>query len=181
MPPLFGLVQAVCNARTGDSVSVADQSQWLTYVELGERLGISASAARMHARRRGWQRRAPNAIGGQAHVLVPEDVNVRPREAAVQRTHDAQMATDANGLNATKRANDQAHMEALSAAVGVLSDALVAERERVTRAEQRIEQLFGELADARAAERISAECAVGLRHQLDLLWARRPWWRRWFR
>ena len=161
-------------------MSKADQGQWLTYLELGEQLGISASAARMHARRRGWHRRAPNAIGGLAHVLVPEDVDVRARAALVQRTHDAQMATDANGLNGADRANDQAHMGALSAAVAALSEALTGERERVVRAEQRIEQLFAELTDARAAERISAEAAVGLRHQLDLLRARRRWWRRWF-
>jgi hypothetical protein len=155
--------------------------EWLTYLELGERLGITASAARMHARRRGWQRRAPNAIGGQAHVLVPEIVDVHPRATAVQRTHDVQMSAEANGLNGADRANnDQVH-EALCAAVAAFSDALAAERERVSRGEQRIEQLFAELTDARAAERISAESAAGLRHQLDLIRARRPWWRRWFR
>jgi hypothetical protein len=154
--------------------------EWLTYLELGERLGITASAARMHARRRGWQRRAPNAIGGQAHVLVPEAVDIHPRAPVVQRTHDAQMLRQANGLNGADRANnDQVH-EALCAAVAAFSDALAAERERVERAEQRIDQLFAELTDARAAERISAESAAGLRHQLDLLRARRPWWRSWF-
>jgi hypothetical protein len=155
--------------------------EWLTYHELGERLGITASAARMHARRRGWQRRAPNAIGAQAHVLVPEDVGVHPRATAVRRTHDAQMSAEANGLYGADRVSDQVHVEALCAAVASLGDALAAERERVARVEQRIDGLFAELTDARAAERISAESAAGLRHQLDLLRARRPWWRRWLR
>jgi len=53
-----------------------------------------------------------------------------------------------------------------------LPDALTAERARV-------DQLLTDLADACAAERISADAAAALRHQLDLLLARRPWWRRW--
>lgn len=105
--------------------------EWLTYLELGERLGITASAARMHARRRGWQRRAPNAIGGQARVLVPASADVHPRATVVQRTHDAQMSGQANGLNGTDRANDRVHVEGLCAAVAALSEALAAERERV--------------------------------------------------
>jgi vacuolar-type H+-ATPase subunit E/Vma4 len=90
------------------------------------------------------------------------------------------MSAEANGLNGVDRANDRVYVEALCAAVAALGDALAAERERVARAEQRIDQLFAELTDARAAERISAESAAGLRHQLDLLRARQPWWRRRF-
>lgn len=89
------------------------------------------------------------------------------------------MSAEANGLNGADRANDQVHVGALCSAVAALSEALAAERERVARAEQQIDQLFAELADARAAERISAESAAGLRHQLDTLRARRPRWRRW--
>jgi hypothetical protein len=44
----------------------ADQERWLTYVELGRLLGISPTAARMHAKRRGWARRSPNMIGDRA-------------------------------------------------------------------------------------------------------------------
>jgi hypothetical protein len=165
------------------------QDRWLTYAQVGELLGITSSAARMHARRRGWQRRAPNAIGAQAHVLVPADIAVRP----VRRTHDAQltaydaqMTGAANGVNGADRAN----IEALCAAVTALSATVAAERERAAcaeqrfdelsaHAEQRFEELFAALTDARAAERIAAESAAGLRHQLELLRARRPWWR-WF-
>jgi hypothetical protein len=63
-----------------------------------------------------------------------------------------------------------------------------AERVRAHRVEhylederKRVDELRTALADAVAAERISAESAAALRHQLDLLRARRPWWRRWFR
>ena len=45
----------------------------LTYRELGGRLGISADAGRVLARRRGWQRVHPNRPGASAVVLVPED------------------------------------------------------------------------------------------------------------
>jgi hypothetical protein len=31
------------------------------------------------ARRRGWPRRTPNAYGGLAGILVPDDASVRPR------------------------------------------------------------------------------------------------------
>jgi hypothetical protein len=163
----------------------ADRDRWLTYAEIGELLGITPSAARMHARRRGWRRRAPNAIGGVAHVLVPADIAVRPRATAVQRTHDAQMTAGTNGLNGA----DRASVEALCAAVTALSATVAAERERAAcaeqrfdelsaHAEQRFEELFAALTDARAAERIAAESAAGLRHQLELLQARRWWWRR---
>jgi hypothetical protein len=46
--------------------------------------------------------------------------------------------------------------------------------------EQRIDELLTDLADARAAERISADAATALRHELDLRRVRPGWWRRWF-
>lgn len=45
----------------------------LTYVQIGAKLGISADAARMLARRRGWVRQAPNRRGAPVFVIVPED------------------------------------------------------------------------------------------------------------
>jgi hypothetical protein len=47
--------------------------EWLTCAEAGKRLGIWAAAARQLSRRRGWQRRTPNAYGFRAEILVPED------------------------------------------------------------------------------------------------------------
>lgn len=159
----------------------ADGEHWLTYIEVAKLLGCTPSAARMHAKRRGWHRRSPNAIGGRALVLVPDALAVQPRATHVhpRAMHTgAPMSGEANGHD---QANDeQAVAEAWSAAVMALSAALAAERDRVACAEQRIEELFAALADARAAERIAADSAAGLRHQLELLQARRAWWRRWF-
>ena len=45
----------------------------LTYQELGERLRISAEAARILTRRRGWRRLAPSRKGAPAIVVVLED------------------------------------------------------------------------------------------------------------
>jgi hypothetical protein len=64
-----------------------EEGRWLTYAEAGQRLGISPEAVRQLARRRGWPRRTPNAYGGLATVLVPEDapVRLRPVWTAVNR------------------------------------------------------------------------------------------------
>jgi hypothetical protein len=77
--------------------------------------------------------------------------------------------------------------EPLARAVEVLGAQLEHERDRANRSEHRVDELqrriddlYTALADARAAERISSEAAVALRHQLDLLRVRRRWWRRWF-
>ena len=53
--------------------------------------------------------------------------------------------------------------------------ALLAEERR------RIDGLYTDLADAGTAAMISGADAAALRTQLELLTARRPWWRRWFR
>jgi hypothetical protein len=155
----------------------SDQERWLTYVELGRLLGVSSTAARMHAKRRGWPRRSPNMIGDHARVLVPDDAVVQRRAANDQRVFVAQMYDGAN----SGAEPDQAERAAICSAITALSEALGAERERVIRAEQQIEQLRTELADTRGAERISSDAAAALRHQLDLLLARRPWRRRWLR
>jgi hypothetical protein len=56
---------------------------WLTYDELGERLGISAAAARAMSRRHNWPRRTPNEHGALARVLIPADLStIKPRPPA---------------------------------------------------------------------------------------------------
>jgi predicted nucleic acid-binding protein len=64
----------------------------------------------------------------------------------VRRVFDAQVIGEANGREQASSANAEAFCSAITA----LSDALAAERARV-------EQLLMDLADARAAERISAD------------------------
>jgi hypothetical protein len=53
-------------------------SEWLTYAQVGERLGLSAEAARHRARRLRWRTQPGN--DGKTLVLLPGDVEpARPR------------------------------------------------------------------------------------------------------
>ena len=93
-------------------------------------------------------------------------------------------------------------IETLSHAVEMLREDVDRERDRADRAERQVDEgckridelqalladerrrvdgLYTDLADARAAAVISGADAAALRTQLDLLLARRPRWRRWFR
>jgi predicted nucleic acid-binding protein len=85
-------------------------------------------------------------IGERSRVLVPDDVVVQSRATHVRRVFDTQVIGEANGQDQVNTANAEAFCSAITA----LSDALAAERARV-------EQLLRDLADARAAERISAD------------------------
>lgn len=134
-----------------------DQGRWLSYQELGEALGCTANAARMHAVRRGWPRRAPNMIGGRATVLVPDVQDVRPRMTNSAALYDEHVQEGAN--------NGAVHVQALSAAISALHEALTAERTRAERLEEK-------LGDAVSAERIARDEANGLRAELD---ARKQW------
>jgi hypothetical protein len=61
---------------------------WLTYAEAAKCLGLTTEAVRALARRQKWDRRSPNAIGGQAWVLVPANrlSNKRPMVTANGQT-----------------------------------------------------------------------------------------------
>jgi hypothetical protein len=133
-------------------MSEGDQGQWVSYLELAAMLNVSASAARMHAVRRGWQRRSPNAIGGRAMVLVPDSAVVQPRSTHTQRTFDAHMP-EPNGP-------DQPNLRALEVAITALS-------KQLDRAEGRIDELQAALADALAAERIASGQAAALQAEAD--------------
>jgi hypothetical protein len=128
-----------------------EHDRWLTYAEVGRLLGITPAAARMHVKRRGWQRRSPNAIGAHALVLVPDEVDVQPRAAAEQRTCVAQVVQPPNG-------HDQGNVQAISSAIEAL-------REQLAIANRRIDDLTEERRRLMAA----------------LMGARLSWWRRWFR
>jgi hypothetical protein len=85
--------------------------------------------------------------------------------------------------------------EPLARSVEVLGEQLKHEREQANRAERRLDELqvllaeerrrvdglYTELADARTAAMISSADAAALRARLEILTARLPWWRRWFR
>lgn len=159
---------------------MSDQTEesWLTYRELGDRLGCTANAARMHAHRRGWPRRAPNRVGDPARVLVPESLDVRSCA-----THDAaQCYAQSNG-------HDRTHVQALVQAVEALREQLMKADQRADRAELHIEEerarsdkLQAALAEAVAVERTLRDNLVQEhRRFIAHLSARAPWWRRWFR
>jgi hypothetical protein len=148
----------------------ADQDRWLTYAEVGQLLGISASAARMHAKRRGWQRRSPNAIGARAMVLVPPDATVRPHAGADRPPFVAHKVIEPNGA-------DQVNVRAVSSAIAALREQLAIANERVARAELRAE------ADRARVDELQAALAEERRRVIEILTgsAHHSWWWRWFR
>jgi hypothetical protein len=165
------LCSALCARYAGICAGLfmpeGDQEHWLSYRELGTLLGCTANAARMHAVRRGWPRRAPNRIGDCARVLVPVDIVVRPC-----MTHDAeQFVTQPNGYEqANVRAAFDAHdmlktiRETVEALVTPLREQIEAERARADRERDRADQ---------AEQRF----AVLLAQQRTTPARRRRWWR----
>jgi len=144
-----------------------DQERWLSYRELGTVLGCTANAARMHAVRRGWPRRAPNRIGDCARVLVPADVVVQPR----MRHDAAQFVTQPNGreqanVPAAFDAHDvlRAIRETVEALTTPLREQLDAERARADRERERADQAEQKLAALLAQQRTPPA-------------PRRRWWR----
>ena len=176
------------------------QERWLTYDEVGHLFGITPAAARMLSKRRGWQRRTPNAYGDRARVLVPADAIVQPRSASIGEHTAYAVAHDQEEANG----HDQVNVQVIEQAIATLQEQLTvanaraekaeqradAERARVNGAERRIDELLTALADARgaelrvaladavAAERIAAGEAAAFRTEAD----RRSNWgmlRRW--
>jgi hypothetical protein len=154
-----------------------DQARWVTYAEAGKLLGVSAQAARMLAKRRGWARRTPNAYGDRALVLVPADAIVQPRAALL----GARAGHVINDDQAEPNGHDQMNVRALEGAVealreqlGILNQGIEEERaradrerERADRAAQQIETLRTELAEIRIAERVATTEANDLFRRLD--------------
>src|SRR4051812_18275843 len=97
-----------------------DQQRWLTYAEAGELLGISAQAARMLAKRRGWARRTPNAYGDRARVFVSPDTVVQPR-AGLDAVRSGNVITSERG---TPNGHDQVNVQPLEQAIELLREQL---------------------------------------------------------
>jgi hypothetical protein len=104
----------------GDRMLEPDQGRWVTYAEAGELLGVSAQAARMLAKRRGWARRTPNAFGDRALVLLPADAIVQPRSASFA-VHTGNVIP---GDRAEPNGHDQVNVRALEGAVEALREQL---------------------------------------------------------
>jgi hypothetical protein len=133
------------------------EAQWLTYAELGERMGCSATAARMHAIRRRWQRQKPNQVGTPVRVLVSA---AEMHMAPVKRV---------NSAHERSTHNVQALAEMLKEMLAPLVEQLAHERTRALNAERRADER--EAADRAEIQRLRAELAEARRP------VRRSWWR----
>jgi hypothetical protein len=146
---------------------------WLTYRELGERLGISADGARMKAKRHKWTATTDNE--GCIRVCVPATLQANTRTNVPRRTSPERSAEQENEIKAL-----QAHIETLKQQV---SDH-AAERERLlAQIERQRLELVDERQHSRAmaglldtAHREHAAKVEAIRAELDA--ARRPWWAR---
>ena len=150
--------------RSGSRLSELESERWLTYAEVGDLLGVSAAAARMLAKRRGWSRCTPNAYGDRARVLVPDDIAVRPRSVSYAEHTAYAISSDREGANE----RDQANVRVFEQAITALQEQLAIANARADRAEQQVDKLQAALTEER--QRLIA-----------LLVDKRPFWRRWFR
>ena len=153
-----------------------DSARRLTYAELAAVRGISRASAERLVRRKHWPRQIGN--DGVVRVLVPPE-NATP-ESVGNSAHGS------SGHPPPKTAPDSAPatipdiMAVIRDVVSPLTVQLGRERERVVRAERKVDQLEVALADALAAERIAAGEAAALRAEADQRrgWSlrRRLWW-----
>lgn len=129
---------------------------WLTYRELGVRLGVSVEAARRRALRARWTRQSGN--DGRARILLPEDYEIDRRpDGAPDVRPDASVTID--GPAALAHAFES-HIRTLQGDNEALKEQLAAERARTDAAISAFRTLADRLDDL-AAEH-----------------SRRPWWRR---
>jgi chromosome segregation ATPase len=190
------------NARSlGVEQVISMAEEWLTYGDLGERLGISSEAARQKAIRYRWRRRTNNH--GKAEVLV-DLVEVReqmerfpPRKPKADQPSDDRLTPEDQSSDAQTFAALDAHIETLKAMVAKAEALAERERERAdnerSRAEsereraERLQARVGELLTERGQLSDQQQQAVrGLEEQIEELRrimetraaARRPWWRR---
>jgi chromosome segregation ATPase len=120
--------------------------EWLTYREIGARLGLNVEAVRTRVRRAGWRTQPGN--DGRARVLVPDRVFVEP----VGQDADRENKTgDQTGLVAL--------LTAAEARISRLEKQMEAERDRVNEARSEADRLRVEVTDltarAERAEQVS--------------------------
>jgi hypothetical protein len=166
--------------------------RWLTYAEAAQLFGISSEALRSLARRRRWDRRSPNAVGGQSWVLVPadrlptagsEDIDRRsettddppqPPQTAGQKEsdprpdHDTDRSEDRRSEDILTAVREMAEMlmGPVREQIVDLKTRLASEQERADRAEIRVREL---------TEKLEAEMTEH-RQMVALLLKRRSWW-----
>ena len=99
--------------------------EWLTYREIGARLGLNVEAVRTRVRRAGWRTQPGN--DGRTRVLVPVEVLVEPVSTDEAGVNDQVNKTrDLTGLVAL--------LTAAEARVSRLERQVEAERDRVNEA-----------------------------------------------
>jgi len=175
--------------------------EWLTYVEVGERLGVSAEAARQKAIRARWPRRTANDGRAQVRLDVDETKAAMPARRSRDETADARPTVEPTPAEAPSDVRTfaalDAHIGTLKALAAAGEAALLRERERADAERARAEYERAQADTARmrgedlarrlqeAQERM--EQRADLEKQLTMLKAQiaemqaakaRPWWRR---
>jgi hypothetical protein len=115
--------------------------EWLTYREIGARLGLNVEAVRTRVRRAGWRTQPGN--DGRARILVPDRVFVEP------------VGQEADGVNeGVNKTGDMTGLVALltaaEARVSRLEKQVEAERDRVNEARSEVNRLRMEVTDLTA-------------------------------
>lgn len=154
--------------------------EWMTYAQLGERLGVSPEAARQKALRGRWRRQQGN--DGRTLVLVEPDACSGPRkprrrlpvEQVDEHPHGQpdEPRTDARTVDALT-----AHIETLKGALAKAEAALVERDVDVRRERERVDDLTRELLRVTAEAMAAGAARDNLRVELDAARAR-PWWKR---
>jgi len=158
-----------------DERPMSDESQWLTYAALAEKLGVSAEAARQKAVRGRWRRQR----GNDGRTLVLVEPAVLSRLKAGKRPSDERAVGRVNEHpDADRTVNAlMEHVETLKAALA-RAEATVADRDADVRRERdRVEELTRELLRVTGEAMAAASARDDLRAELDAMRAR-PWWKR---
>jgi hypothetical protein len=156
--------------RTFDGCAMAEE--WLTYADLGERLGISSEAARQKAIRYRWRRRTNNR--GKTEVLVDlEEVREhmerfpprKPKEDLDPHQTPDEQASDTRMLAAL-----DAHIESLKAMVAKAETLAERERERADGERERadVERARADRLQSRVDELLSEQSRL-TNHQQEAM------------
>lgn len=126
--------------------------EWLTYQAAGQRLGISAEAARQRAMRGHWPRQRGN--DGTALVRIPEGVTVRrrtPVEQVDERPNAPEREHPAEHPLERLVAALERHISGLQADLALARAELADERQAVAEMRANYQRLVDELLELRKA------------------------------
>ena len=154
--------------------------QWLTYAELGARLGLTQQAARHLARRRGWRIQLGN--DKVTRVLLPDGATIRlraPKRVVIRKIAHSDNSKELNELRAELTREVTIARERLRY-IDSMQSQLIDAVERAARAEAEANDARKRLADAlqseetfqasvaAAAERAVSAEAQAAAHQADV-------------